>query len=137
MKFMDKLRYALSRYLYGRYGVDQFGRFLSFLITILLVISLFWRNVILICITLVLLIILYARVLSKNYEARRKENERYLKISMPFRRFFSGWYLRIRDGKQYRYFYCPHCHQRLRVPKGKGKITIKCPKCATRFDARS
>ena len=79
MKFMDKLRYALSRYLYGRYGVDQFGRFLSFLITILLVISLFWRNVILICITLVLLIILYARVLSKNYEARRKKMSGILK----------------------------------------------------------
>ncbi len=137
MKFLDKLRYSLSRFLYGRYGVDQFGRFLSFVVTILLILSIFWRNLILILLAFFLLIWMYFRVLSKNYAARYKENERYLKIVVPFRRLFSGIYLRIRDGKKYRYFNCPSCHQRLRVPKGRGKITIKCPKCGTRFDAKS
>ncbi len=137
MKFLDKLRYSLTRFLYGRYGVDELGRFLSILVTILLLVSIFWRNLILILIAFVLLIWMYARVFSKNYAARRRENSWYLKMVKPFRRMFSGIYLRVRDGKNYRYFTCPNCHQRLRVPKGKGKITIKCPKCSTRFDAKS
>ena len=137
MRFMDKMRYSLTRFLYGRYGVDQLGRFLSIMITILLVISIFWRNMIVTAVALVLLIWMYFRVLSKNYDARRRENGWYLKVSQPIWRSFSTLYLRIRDGKSYRYFNCPNCHQRLRVPKGKGSITIKCPKCATRFDARS
>ena len=137
MKFLDKLRYSLTRFLYGRYGVDELGRFLSILVTILLLVSIFWRNLILILIAFVLLIWMYARVFSKNYVARRRENSWYLKMMKPFRRMFSGIYLRVRDGKNYRYFTCPNCHQRLRVPKGKGKITIKCPKCSTRFDAKS
>lgn len=137
MKFLDKLRYSLTRFLYGRYGVDELGRFLSILVTILLLVSIFWRNLILILIAFVLLIWMYARVFSKNYVARRRENSWYLKMVKPLRRMFSGIYLRVRDGKNYRYFTCPNCHQRLRVPKGKGKITIKCPKCSTRFDAKS
>ena len=137
MKFLDKLRYSLTRFLYGRYGVDELGRFLSILVTILLLVSIFWRNLILILIAFVLLIWMYARVFSKNYVARRRENSWYLKMMKPFRRMFSGIYLRVRDGKNYRYFTCPNCHQRLRVPKGKGKITIKCPKCSTRFDAKT
>lgn len=137
MKFLDKLRYSLTRFLYGRYGVDELGRFLSILVTILLLVSIFWRNLILILIAFVLLIWMYARVFSKNYVARRRENSWYLQMVKPFRRMFSGIYLRVRDGKNYRYFTCPNCHQRLRVPKGKGKITIKCPKCSTRFDAKS
>lgn len=137
MRFMDNLRYRLTRFLYGRYGVDSLGRFLSIVITILLIISIFWRNLIVTALALVLLVWMYFRVLSKHYDARRKENAAYLKVSRPFRRAFSMMYLRIRDGKTHRYYSCPHCHQRLRVPKGKGKITITCPKCATRFDAKS
>ena len=65
---MDKMRYSLTRFLYGRYGVDQLGRLLSIMITILLVISIFWRNMIVTAVALVLLIWMYFRVLSKNYE---------------------------------------------------------------------
>ena len=59
MRFMDKMRYSLTRFLYGRYGVDQLGRFLSIMITILLVISIFWRNMIVTAVALVLLIWMY------------------------------------------------------------------------------
>ena len=108
MRFMDKMRYSLTRFLYGRYGVDQLGRFLSIMITILLVISIFWRNMIVTAVALALLIWMYFRVLSKNFDARRRENGGYLKVSQPIRRSFSTLYLRIRDGKSYRYFNCPN-----------------------------
>ena len=88
-------------------------------------------------ITLIVLIWMYARFFSKHYDRRRAENARYLKLSAPLRRSFSTLYLRLRDGRSYRYYDCPGCHQRLRVPKGKGQITVTCPKCHTKFDAKS
>ena len=61
------------------------------------------------------------RMYSRNIEARRRENAAFL-------RFFS----RLTD-KQYRYFRCPGCRQVVRVPRGKGKINIRCPKCSRQF----
>ena len=61
------------------------------------------------------------RMYSRNIEARRRENAAFL-------RFFS----RLTD-KQYRYFRCPGCRQVVRVPRGKGKINIRCPKCGRQF----
>lgn len=137
MKFFDKLRYSLARKLYGSYGIDQLGRFLSFLVTFMLIISIFLHNLLFYLLVLVLMILMYVRVFSKNYDQRRRENAIFLRAVTPFRRFFSDLYLKVRDRKTYRYFYCPSCRQRLRVPKGKGKITVRCPKCATKFDART
>lgn len=137
MKFIDKLRYSFARKLYGSYGIDQLGRFLSFLVTFMLIISIFWHNLLFFILVIFLMILMYVRVFSKKYNKRRRENEIYLNAVQPFRRFFSDLYLKVRDRKTYRYLYCPSCHQRLRVPKGKGKITVKCPKCATKFDSRT
>ncbi|MCD7981014.1 MAG: zinc-ribbon domain-containing protein [Clostridiales bacterium] len=35
--------------------------------------------------------------------------------------------------KIYKFYMCPHCSQKVRVPKGKGRIEITCPKCRTTF----
>ncbi len=61
------------------------------------------------------------RMYSRNIEARRRENSAYVN-------FFN----RMRD-KEHRYFRCPRCHQTVRVPRGRGKINIRCPKCSERF----
>ena len=39
---------------------------------------------------------------------------------------------RLKD-RQHRYFDCPKCHQMVRVPRGKGKISITCPRCREKF----
>ena len=137
MNWKEKLRYGLGRMLYGRYGMDELGKFLWALVMIMLIVNLFVPNLILTAVMLVTIILMYARFFSKRYDRRRAENSAYLKLSVPFRRTFSTLYLRIRDRKSYRYYYCPDCRQRLRVPKGKGMITITCPKCHKKFDARS
>ena len=89
MKFFDKLRYSLARKLYGSYGIDQLGRFLSFLVTFMLIISIFWHNLLFYLLVLVLMILMYVRVFSKNYDQRRRENAIFLRAVTPFRRFFS------------------------------------------------
>ena len=137
MNWKETLRYGWGRMLYGRYGMDELGKFLWALVIIMLIVNLFVPNLILTAVMLVTIILMYARFFSKRYDRRRAENSAYLKLSGPFRRTFSTLYLRIRDRKSYRYYYCPDCRQRLRVPKGKGMITITCPKCHKKFDARS
>ena len=33
----------------------------------------------------------------------------------------------------YRYFKCPECKQKMRAPKGRGKIKVTCKHCHTQF----
>jgi predicted membrane protein len=65
------------------------------------------------------------RAFSRNIEKRNRENRRFL----AFRS-------RLTD-KQNRYYRCPNCKQTVRVPRGRGKICIKCPKCSEKFVRKS
>lgn len=77
------------------------------------------------------------RFLSKNKDRRRAENQQFLQLWQPFARWAGQYLRRIREFKTHRYFKCPGCNQTLRLPAGKGKITIRCPKCDTTFDKRT
>ena len=61
------------------------------------------------------------RTLSRNTYKRYQENRKFLQ-------FFD----RLKD-RDHRYYDCPKCHQVVRVPRGKGKIAITCPKCREKF----
>ena len=113
----------------GRYGADQFGRFLSGAALVLLIVNLFVRGVVgQILYFLVLAVLVYNifRMFSKNTAARYKENVAYLKVKN-----------RIRESKTHRFYKCPTCKTTVRVPKGKGKIRITCPKCGASFVRKS
>ena len=62
-----------------------------------------------------------SRMLSRNTYKRYQENRKYLQFIE-----------RIKD-RQHRYYDCPRCRQQVRVPRGKGKISITCPKCKEKF----
>ena len=76
------------------------------------------------------------RALSRNLPARQRENARFLKWSDPAVRWLRLRRTISRD-KEHRYFKCPHCAQHLRVPRGKGKITVTCRSCGTSFSKKS
>lgn len=142
------MRDRFQQFMYGRYGMDQLNRFLSTAALVILIISLFARFPVLDIIVLVLLAWCYFRMFSRNTSKRYAENEKFLN-------FTSGFTGRFRRGrtyghqknfdrkayweqrKIYRFFTCPHCSQKVRVPRGKGKICITCPKCRTEFIKRS
>ena len=73
------------------------------------------------------------RSFSRNIGRRRAENAKFLQLWDKVRRAFHPWYCRLRDWKTHRYFKCPTCHTLVRVPKGKGRICISCPKCRNGF----
>ena len=73
----------------------------------------------------------------RNIQARYAENEKFMRWWRPVSNRIRGAQGRFADRKTHCYFKCPECGQRLRVPKGKGKIMITCPHCHTKFDRKT
>ena len=130
------IRNALMRFMYGRYGQDQLNLFLLVSYLVLYYIFLFTRFVPLYWVSLALLAWTLFRLLSRNAPRRRAENAKFLKLIGPLQRWFHLRRTIYRD-KEHCYFKCPHCGQQLRVPRGKGKITVTCRSCGASFEEKS
>ena len=126
---MNKLRQWFRSFMEGRYGTDKLNIALLIVALVLAVLptvlSIFlWvpqLNVALSLLSYVVMGIAIFRCFSRNTYKRYEENRKYL-------RFVE----RLKD-KEHRYFDCPRCRQPVRVPRGKGKIAISCPKCKEKF----
>lgn len=126
----------LRRFMYGRNGTDQLNFALLVLSVILCVVTAFFTNMWVRMIVYIPLAWGIFRMLSKNLVARRAENYKFLIVWQKIKGFFTGIAQRTKD-KEHRYFKCPSCKSVVRVPRGKGKIVITCPKCRTRFEKKS
>ena len=134
------MRNWLRKVMTGRYGVDEFSRFLNMVAMLSLVLSVLFNNglsVLFLLVSFVSLIWNYIRMFSRNTYKRRAENNAYLTIRYNLTRKFSGLKQRMQQKKYYRFYKCPKCGITTRVPKGKGKIRITCPKCGEIFQRKS
>ena len=141
------MKERLRKFMEGRYGADELNRFLTVCGWVLLltgfVLSAFSSKVLLsigsllVTLSWALLIFSIFRSLSKNTSQRASENYKYF----VYKNKVTGWFRRLKtrwqDRKVHRYFKCPQCHATVRVPKGKGKIRITCPKCRHQFVKKS
>ena len=123
---MGKIRRGLQRFMMGRYGTDKLNTAILITGVVLCILALFFGAfplVVLILTTTSYVLMIWAmfRTFSRNTYKRYRENRRYL-------RFLE----KLKDRK-HKHFDCPKCRQPVRVPKGKGKIAITCPKCKERF----
>ncbi len=125
------------RFMQGRYGQDQFSRFLLILGLICLAVNIFVRSSILYWVFWILLIYTYFRMFSKNHAARYAENQRYLNATARFRYWFDQQKKLANERKYHHIYVCPKCRQKIRIPKGKGKIMVRCPRCHHEFQRRS
>ena len=130
------IRNALQRFMYGRYGNDPLNVFLMAVYVALYVLRLFIHFDVLYWAATAVLIAALFRLLSRNLERRRAENAWFMHKAGPAIRWFR---LRrnIRRDKEHRYFRCPGCGQYLRVPRGRGKITVTCRSCGAVFQEES
>ena len=124
-QFFAKLAFGLRLFMEGRYGMDKLnmvmlwtGVIASLLSTLIPVPPL---NLILWGVSYVLMFVSIFRILSRNTYKRYQENRKFLQ-------FFD----RLKD-RDHRYYDCPKCRQMVRVPRGKGKISITCPRCREKF----
>ena len=130
------MRNAIQRFMYGRYGNDQFGFFLIGVYFVLALLSMVLDFGLLTLLGEVILIYALFRMLSRNVTKRREENARFMRKAQPVLKWFRLQQT-IRKDKTHRYFKCPNCAQQLRVPKGKGKITVTCRSCGASFQEKS
>ena len=108
------IRSWMMRFMAGRYGGDQLNMLL-----------------------IALYVILYVyRSFSRDLERRRGENARFLQAVRPAARRWNAFRARAHD-KEHRYFKCPNCGQQMRVPRGKGRITVHCRSCGAVFEEKS
>ena len=133
-------------FMYGRNGMDQLSQFMLYLSLFLMIVSVillsaFRRSSIASTIldyaAIVILIFSYLRAFSHKVEKRRKENFKYLNAIYPISNWFRLKRQRFEMRKNYKLFLCPKCKTTLRVPKGKGRINLTCPRCHTRFEGKS
>lgn len=139
MSFFQKMGNALSRFMYGRNGVDQLGWASLVLVLLLDTVELIVRSksdtarMILSTLSFLLMVWTLYRMFSRNLPKRRKENAWFLtKMVNPVKNRKA----RSMD-KDHKYFTCPQCRTVCRVPRGKGKIIITCPKCGTSIHGKS
>ena len=130
---MNGFKDKFARFMYGRYGMDQLSRNLSLICLVLLVITMFSRSNVLYAIALAGIIYTYFRVFSRNTSKRSEENEKYLSFHYKVLGKINRIKYIIKDNKTHKIFKCPSCSQKIRVPRGKGRISIKCPKCRIEF----
>lgn len=130
------MREKLYRFMQGRYGADQLNRFLMILVIVCLVFSLFGFRFFYV-IGIALLIYSYFRIFSKNLYKRREENAVFLRQKYKFEQWFASWKRDMQQRKTHHIYRCPSCKQKIRVPRGKGRIEIRCPKCSQTFIKKS
>lgn len=131
------MKEKLIRFMQGRYGVDQFSRFLLGLAFILILLSMFIPKSPFYLLGLLILIYCYFRVFSKNISKRYQENTSYLKYHDRLVHRFQKYKNELAQRKTHHIYRCPKCRQKIRVPRGHGRIAIRCPKCNAEFIKKS
>ncbi len=135
------MREKMTRFMQGRYGVDSLSKFLlvcglvvvfaTAFIDSPLISSLFnllgW----------VIIIYCYFRLFSRNVTKRYAENQTFLTKTYRIRCFFARQKELLKQRRVYHIYQCPGCRQKIRIPRGKGKIEVRCPKCGTTFIKKS
>ena len=125
----------------GRYGMDQLGQFIMYAVLVLIFLNVVVRVRILSSFLYILelagFFLLYFRMFSKNVGKRYQENQVYLRLRFYVTEYFRKIKFRFTEGRKYRIFKCPDCGQKVRIPRGHGKVSVHCPKCGTDFIKRS
>ena len=138
-----KLRCAIARFMYGRNGMDQLNRalfwgYMAAFFGQILFSVLHLRVLVLLCEILLwpLMFLIFFRMFSKNLPKRRAENQRFWNWWCGVRSRNADAKARHAD-KDHKYFTCKNCKTICRVPVGKGKIIITCPKCGAKIEAKT
>lgn len=130
------MKEKLIRFMQGRYGMngpDSLNRFLLIGSIAVMVLSFVTGWDLLYIIAIVFMAYAYVRMFSKNVPKRYAENQTFIKSTAGIRGAFLKKKNELKQSKTHHIYKCPSCKQKIRVPRGKGRIAVKCPKCHTEF----
>ena len=119
----------MQSFMYGRYGYDELSQFLSKTALLCVIVGLFAYPGFFCGLAMALYLVTMFRMYSKNITKRQQERDAYLRRTQPLRDWQALQKRKFNDRKTHKFYRCSQCKTSLRVPKGKGKIKIHCPKC--------
>ena len=127
------VRRFLRNFMIGRYGPDHLNVAMIVVSLALSLLNAVLNFAPIMYLSYVILALVLFRMLSRNLVRRRAENDRFIRYWWPVRTKAGRTVANIKHRKTYRFLKCPGCDNTLRIPKGKGKLQITCPKCGERF----
>ncbi len=132
-----RIKMALARFMQGRNGVDNLGYHALWTGLIVVLVNNFIGSLILGLLGSALYIYAVFRMFSKNTVKRQQENSRYVYFLNNWKKEVRQFFLRLKGTKEYKYFRCPSCKNRLRLRRGCGEKHITCPVCRHQFDQKA
>lgn len=130
------MREKLAAFMRGRYGNDRLNQFLMIAALVCLFLS-FLGGDLFYLLALAIMVYAYFRMFSRNIYKRAAEYQWYLNKERAVRGFFRKKRGEAAQRKTHHIYKCPNCKQKIRVPRGRGKIAIRCPKCSIEFIKKS
>ena len=127
------LKEKFMRFMYGRYGVDTLGKYSLGAGLATMVLSIVFDSYTLSLLSWFFIILTYFRMFSRNLYKRSSENQTFLNKTYKLRTWFDKQKNMLTQRKTHHIYRCPGRKQKIRVPRGKGRIEIRCPKCHTTF----
>ena len=137
MSFWQKFKEGFRRFMAGRYGADSLSQAIIIAGLVLFLLAAFTRIGLFSILAMALYIWAIFRMYSRNGEKRSQENARYMAATRKLRTSVNQARTRLKNRKKYRYFRCPNCHARLRLPRGVGEVTVNCGQCKHSFRKRA
>lgn len=134
---MNGFRQRMTRFMYGRYGNDQLSKLYLGLAIVCLIVNLFTDLAIFYVAGLLFLIYSIYRSFSKDISKMAAQNQKFLNWRYQRIVKYNNTKKHLAQSKEYRFYKCPGCRQKVRVPRGRGKIAITCPKCRAEFIKKS
>ena len=131
------MREKFLHFMQGRYGADQLYRVMLIGGAVLVILSNFIFEVFFLLLGWILVVLAFVRAFSRDYSRRYVENQKFLELTGKIRKVFGKQRYVMEQRKDYHIYTCPQCRQKIRMPRGKGKVEISCPKCHTKFIKKS
>lgn len=129
----QKIKASLQRFMMGRYGSDQLGLTLLIAGVVLSLASSLTGIMIFYYLGLAAYIWGIFRMFSRFTAKRAEENRKFVSFRQNFKSNCKQFFVRLKNMKKYRYFRCPQCKARLRLPRKVGEVTVTCGKCHHQF----
>lgn len=127
----------LAAWMRGRNGTDELATCALVLALLLVIINLFVHTFFLSVLALLLLVYAWWRMASRNIEAREKENRAFVRLLGPVRPWVRNPAAAFKEARTYKHLTCAKCGRKMRVPRGKGKLRVRCPQCNEQFITRT
>lgn len=131
------MKEKFRQFMIGRYGADDLSKFNIGLTVVFILLNLFSHHSLFSLCAAITLFLCYYRMFSRNITKRSAENGRYLFYRRKYFGIFEKKWNQLLDKRTHHIYKCPKCRQKIRIPRGKGRIQVRCPKCSTVFEKKS